>query len=142
MDLALKNHFEKGKKNDTYQSVQIQNEIISLCGTTIKESIVNKVKEACAYSLLADEIAEISGKEQLSIGLRYFDKESDEVKEEFIGFVELKALDAKTIAKAIDNFVTTEELDPENCVGLGFDGCSTMSGKEVQAILRKKYKKA
>ena len=76
--------------------------------------------------------------------LRYFDKESDEVKEEFIGFVELKALDAKTIAKAIDDFVTTEELDPEKCVVLGFDGCSTMSGKErgVQAILRKKYKKA
>src|SRR5678816_314890 len=63
---------------------------------------------------------------------------------EFIFFVELKALGAKTIAKAIDDFVTTEELDPEKCVGLGFDGCSTMSGKEkgVHAILRKKYKKA
>src|SRR5678815_4735348 len=83
-------------------------------------------------------------RDRLSIGLCYFDKESDEVKEEFIGFVELKALDAKTIAKAIDDFVTIEELDPENCVDLGFDGCSTMSGKGggVQAILRKKYKKA
>ena len=56
--------FEKGKKNATYQSVQIQNEIIFLCGTTKKESIVNKVKEACTYSLLADETADISGKEQ------------------------------------------------------------------------------
>ena len=64
-DQSLKSHFEKGKKNATYQSVQIQNKIISLCGTTIKESIVNKVKEVCAYSLLADEAAYISGKEQL-----------------------------------------------------------------------------
>src|SRR5678815_4986483 len=124
-DQSLKNHFEKGKKNATYQSVQIQNEIISLCGTTIKESIFNKVKEACSYSLPADETADISGKEQLSIGLRSFDKESDEVKKEFIGFVELKALDAKTIAKAIGDFVTPKELDPEKCECLGFDGCCT-----------------
>lgn len=40
--------------------------------------------------------------------------------------------------------MTKEDLNPDKCVGFGFDGCSTMSGKDggVQAILRKKHTKA
>ncbi|KAJ4425947.1 hypothetical protein ANN_27573 [Periplaneta americana] len=55
-------------------------------------------------TILADETAGISEKEQLSIELRCFDREADEIKEEFIEFFELETLDAKTIAKAIDDF--------------------------------------
>lgn len=57
-----------------------------------------KVKEAVVYIVLADETVDISGIEQLSIGVRYFHEETNEVKEEFVGFVELKGLDAKLIA--------------------------------------------
>ncbi|GBP49701.1 hypothetical protein EVAR_33455_1 [Eumeta japonica] len=71
-----------------------------------KADIVKKVKEAEAYSVLADETADISGTEQLSIGLRYFDEEANEVQEMFVGFVELKGLDAKSIAYSIDEFLT------------------------------------
>lgn len=143
-DLVLKKHFEHGKKNASYRSAAIQNEIIGFCGDVIKADIIKKVKEAEAYSVLADETADISGIEQLSIGLRYFDDETNEVQEMFVGFVELKALDAKSIAQTIDEFLTKEDLNPDKCVGLGFDGCSTMSGKDggVQAILRRKYTKA
>lgn len=65
--------------------------------------------------------------------------------EEFLGFVELKAMNAETIANAIDNFIDKIcTLDPKKCVGQGYDGCSTMSGHihGVQAILRKKYPNA
>lgn len=144
-DLVLKKHIEHGKKNASYRSIHIQNEIIAICGDVIKADIVKKVKEAEAYSVLADETADISGTEQLSIGLRYFDEEANEVQEMFVGFVELKGLDAKSIAYCIDEFLTKEDLNPaDKCVGFGFDGCSTMSGKDggVQAILRKKYTKA
>ncbi|GBP09518.1 52 kDa repressor of the inhibitor of the protein kinase [Eumeta japonica] len=90
-DLVLKKHIEHGKKNASYRSIDIQNEIIAICGDVIKADIVKKVKEAEAYSVLADETADISGTEQLSIGLRYFDEEANEVQEMFVGFVELKA---------------------------------------------------
>nr|XP_022905212.1 uncharacterized protein LOC111417225 [Onthophagus taurus] len=105
---------------------------------------MKKVKEAAAYSVLADETADISGTEQLSIGMRYFDEETQQVQEMFVGFIELKDLDAKSIARSIDEFLTKEDLNINKCVGFGFDGCSTMSGKDgvVQAILRKKYTKA
>ncbi|CAH1101982.1 unnamed protein product [Psylliodes chrysocephalus] len=143
-DTTLKNHLECGKKNASYRSVDIQNQIISICGDVIKADIIKNVKKSEAYSILADETADISGKEQLSVGIRYFDEETSNIEEVFLGFAELTALDAKSIATAINEFLTIEDLDPDKCVGLGFDDCSTMSGKEggVQASFRKKYIKA
>lgn len=142
-DNELKRHIE-GKKNATYMSPQIQNELINLCGSAVKDLILRDVKKSCAYSILADETADISGKEQLSIGVRFFDEEKMMVCEEFLGFEELKAMDAKTIADTIDKFLEREELDPQKCVGQGYDGCATMAGKDggVQKIIREKYRKA
>ncbi|CAH1115297.1 unnamed protein product [Psylliodes chrysocephalus] len=79
------------------------------------------------YTVLADETADISGKEQLSIGLRFYDESKEKVRKEFVGFVELTAQDASTIAKAIDNILVSYNFLPQNCVGLGFDGCATMA---------------
>ncbi|KAG8223795.1 hypothetical protein J437_LFUL001516 [Ladona fulva] len=125
-------------------SPQIQNEIISLCGDVIRDDITTDVKKAYAYSILADESSDISGKEQLSIGVRFFDEENMMVREEFLGFVELSDMDAKSVASAINNFIEKLGLDPEKCFGQGYDGCSTMAGKDggVQSILRKTYTRA
>ncbi|XP_067127711.1 small ribosomal subunit protein mS39 [Centruroides vittatus] len=102
----------------------------------LNEDIIKEVKEAEAYSVLADETADISGTEQLSIGLRYFHEKNNEVQEVFVRFVEVKDLDAKSVAQTIDEFLTKEQLIPVKCVGLGFDGCSTMSGKEGGIVAR------
>ncbi|XP_069354562.1 52 kDa repressor of the inhibitor of the protein kinase-like [Maniola hyperantus] len=143
-DQIMKEHIESGAKNATYTSPRIQNEIIDLCGDVIRDDIIAEVKKAHAYSILADESCDVSGKEQLSIGVRFFDEEKMVVCEEFLGFVELSAMDAKSIASNIDNFFVNTGLYPEKCVGQGYDGCSTMSGKDggVQKILREKYQKA
>lgn len=63
----MKKHIEHRKKNASYRSIHIQNEIIAICGDVIKADIVKKVKEAEAYSVLADETADISGTEQLLV---------------------------------------------------------------------------
>lgn len=49
-----------------------------------------------------DKIADLSGKEQLSMGLKFFDLEKVTVKEEFLRLEVLEGLDDKTIAKIID----------------------------------------
>ncbi|KAJ8888954.1 hypothetical protein PR048_008448 [Dryococelus australis] len=118
-------------------SPQIQNEIIGLCEDGIRENITNDVKNARAYSILADKSSDISGKEQISIGVRYFDEKKIMVREEFLGFVKLTTMDAKSIGSAIDNFVENAGLDQEKCVGQGYNGCSAMAGKNggVQKIL-------
>lgn len=58
-DQGLRALFEKGAKNAAYTSPQIQNEIINLCGQTVRDMILNDIKKATAYSILADETADI-----------------------------------------------------------------------------------
>ncbi|RVE46777.1 hypothetical protein evm_008561 [Chilo suppressalis] len=143
-DEVLRKHLEKGHKNAQYTSPRIQNEILNICGLLIREKLVDDVKAASAYSILADETADIAGKEQLSIGLRYYDQKEKNIKEEFIGFVELQKMDAQTIATEINRFINSLNIDVNKCVGQGYDGCATMAGKDggVQKILRETFKKA
>ncbi|XP_039969160.1 uncharacterized protein LOC120781080 [Bactrocera tryoni] len=62
---ALKNNLEDGKQNAKYTSPQIQNEIVDISAKVIKNYICTDVKKASAYSILADETADMAGKEQL-----------------------------------------------------------------------------
>jgi len=61
------------------------------------------------------------------------------VLEEFLGFIKIQSLNAEGIASSILEATEKYGLDMSKLVGLGFDGCSTMSGKDngVQAIIKK-----
>ncbi|XP_026819533.1 52 kDa repressor of the inhibitor of the protein kinase-like [Rhopalosiphum maidis] len=139
-DNILSNHFDTASGKSKYISHRIQNEIIQICGQVIRNDIVSQVNNSVAFSLLADETADIAGKEQLSIGVRYIDI-NYVVHEEFIGFSEIHILNAEGVSRSILESTEKYGLNMLKLVGLGFDGCSTMSGKEngVQAIIRKIY---
>nr|CAI5832052.1 unnamed protein product [Callosobruchus analis] len=79
-DDKLKSHFEKCRRNAIYTSPRIQNELINLCGEVIQENVISEVRKTMAYSILADETADVSGKEQLSIGVRFYDESKKLVK--------------------------------------------------------------
>lgn len=83
-------------------SPQIQNEFIN-CVKRLKMKLLTT--KAYAYSIIADETSDISEKEQLSISVRFLDEEKMAIREEFLRFVELAAMDAKIIATTIDNFL-------------------------------------
>ncbi|XP_008182067.1 zinc finger MYM-type protein 1-like [Acyrthosiphon pisum] len=139
-DNILSNNFDTASGKSKYVLHRIQNEIIQVCGQVIRNDIVSQVNNSFAFSLLADETADIAGKEQLSIGVRYIDI-NYVVHEEFIGFSEIHILNAEGISKSILESTEKYGLNMLKLVGLGFDGCSTMSGKEngVQTIIRKIY---
>ncbi|KAG8238226.1 hypothetical protein J437_LFUL017255 [Ladona fulva] len=67
----------------------------------------------------------------------YFDNDVGHWLGRSFRFVELTDMDAKSVASAINNFIEKVGLDPEKCIGQGYDGCSTMAGKDggVQNIL-------
>lgn len=69
-DTVLTKHFETCSSNSKYTSHRIQNELISICGNIICNEIVKCVNDSMAFSLMADESADIAGKEQLSIFYR------------------------------------------------------------------------
>ena len=63
---------------------------------------------------------------------------------EFLGFVQIDNMDAKTIAHKIISSVTRWGLNMGNLVGQGYDGAATMSPSKngVQAKIRNHYKNA
>ena len=54
-DTALQNHLSDFKKNATYLSPRIQNEIISICGDIAIRKVVENVKKVIKY-LIGGEI--------------------------------------------------------------------------------------
>ena len=78
----------RGTKNALYTSHRIQNEIIQSIGQEILDIIIRRIKKARFYIIMADETTDISSTEQISLCLRYIDQESQELKEDFIGFLD------------------------------------------------------
>ena len=59
------------KKNATYRSKTIQNQIINVVGDKVKSKIIGEIKKSKFFSILADEAPNVSNKEQMSLVLRY-----------------------------------------------------------------------
>ena len=72
-----------------HTSPQIQNELISCTGMQIQYSIFTRVKRARYYTILADETTDISTTEQMSLCIRYFDDELNDIREDLVCFEDI-----------------------------------------------------
>ena len=70
---------------------------------------------------MADESKDITGKEQMSVVLRYVDAEN-EIHEHFMGFIKLDQLDAKSLSEKLFEFLQKYEIPIENCIAQCYDG--------------------
>jgi hypothetical protein len=112
---------------ETYASHDVQNEILQLMSHAIVRKIVHNVKEVRYFAVIADESTDISGKQQLSISLRWVN-ETFHIYEDFIGLYEMPGTDANTITTMILDALLRLGL-PLSCLrGQGYDGASVMSG--------------
>ena len=92
------------------------------------------------WSLMADETQDCSTMEQLSVCIRYVSFVG-EIHEDFIGFVKLESMDAKSIAKVLLSAVEGWGLDMSALVAQGYDGAAVMSSSKngVQAKVKVKH---
>ena len=110
--------------------------------------IVSDCKKAGCYAFIADESTDVLVKEQISVCVRFVQKENNGrhiIREEFLSFVDA---DKGTNAEEL----TTKFLEALNNLGLpldqmraqGYDGASTMSGhvNGVQARIQRQNPKA
>jgi hypothetical protein len=148
-DLLLKEHIlsQTSDSRSMFTSSSIQNEIIDLCGNFIQENVVNRIKNAGFFTILADETQDISRYEQLALCIRYVDDSSADsifVREDFLEFVHVKDVTASALATTIMQCTMTLGLDMEMLVGQGYDGAAVMSGqfRGVRTIISEKYPKA
>ena len=79
------------------------------------------------FSVLADETTYVSTKSQLAICVRFVDHLTSEIREEFLGYIEIPNTEAETIADAILSNLNSWGIKTEQCRGQGYDGRSSMS---------------
>lgn len=127
-DLVLKEHFDTAPKNAVYNSKTIQNELICVTGEWLTNKIVDEVKEAKFFTVVADEVADVSNTEQMSIVLRYVDSQC-EIKEEFIAFTSCKSgTTGEALSENILSVLRRHGLDIDLLRGQAYDGAGAMAG--------------
>ena len=132
-DAVLQEHFNNAPRNATYRSKTIQNELIGCCGEILTKKIIDEVRQAKFFSILADGASDCSNKEQMAIVIRFVDDQSN-VREDFLGFFQCKeGTKGVQIANLLMETASKLGLDMENCRGQGYDGAGNMSGKYIGA---------
>ena len=135
-DACLRKYLESSPRIATYTSKTIQNQLINILGDDIRSNIINEVKAAKFFSILCDEVTDVSCQEQLSLVLRFVDQ-SNTIREKFVDFVEVERITGTVLAQTIMDKLSSYGLEIENCRGQGYDGASNMSSavRGVQGII-------
>ena len=128
-DTVLRDHLAQSSRNATYTSSRIQNQILDILGSTVVGKIVQRVKDATYFTIIADEVTDCSNKEQLSLVLRYVNQEDNQIREDFTAFVECDCgITGRALADKILTFLSSHGLDPSKLRGQAYDGAGNMSG--------------
>ena len=127
-DKNLNDHLQYSPGNAKFTSPRIQNEIISLCESIIREKIIAMIQTY--WSLMADETTDASTTEQMSICIIRFVNSELEVCEEFLGFVKLTKMDVQSVYGGLIPTLEGWGLDLTTLVGQGYDGAAVMSGSK------------
>jgi hypothetical protein len=129
------------KRTTNFLSHQCIEEIQNIFSHTILRDIVDNVKQARIFAIVADGTQDITSKEQLSLCIRYVDGQLD-VHEEFVGF---HAHDDETtgraIAAAILDILQRLSLNADQIRAQTYDGAANMDGvyNGCPAVIREQY---
>ncbi|XP_065662527.1 52 kDa repressor of the inhibitor of the protein kinase-like [Hydra vulgaris] len=131
-------------KNAAYRSKTTQNELINICNDIIVSKLKCEVKKAKFFSILADEVSDVSNMEQMPLVLRFVN-DNCEICELFFAFIPCDSgLSGEAIASQIFNSIKDMRLKMKFCVGKGYDGAGNMARNCSGAAIRIKniYPKA
>lgn len=130
-DPVLEELVKKPAGSCRYLSPAIQNELISVASSAVKKHVLDEIRGAPFYTVMADGTQDITKHDQVSCVIRYVQLNSErnvvEIKESFLGFFHLidqSALGIEILLKSI-----LSDVDIKKCRGQGYDGASVMSGK-------------
>ena len=89
-DVVLQEHLKSCSRRETYISKTAQNELLLCIGNLIRNEIVADIKKSKFFSVIADEVTDVSNWEQLGIVFRYV--KDGEAVEKLVGFVACKSV--------------------------------------------------
>ncbi|XP_050379601.1 uncharacterized protein LOC126796928 [Argentina anserina] len=117
---------ESGRGNAKYTCPIIQKQLLNILGNRVRQMIREEVGNA-KFCILVDEAVDVSGKEQISIVLRFVDR-CGLIRERFFKIVSEPETTSLTLKLAIVKFLGMFNLQVENIRGQGYDGANNMSG--------------
>ena len=125
-DVALQEHLKTCSSRETYMSKTAQNELLLCMGDFIRNAIVDDIHESKFFSIIADEVCDVSNWEQLGIVIRYL-KDGQPV-EKLLGYVACESVCGEDIFREITVFLARCNIDVQMCRGQGYDGAGAMAG--------------
>ena len=143
-DTKLEEHLENAPRNATYRSKTIQNEIIETLGSYVLSKISAEVKVSKMFSILANEAADISNKENLPLVLRFVDI-SKNIRDVFVGFHHCEdGTTGEAIERLFLKAVQDHGLTMDDCRGQAYDGAGNMAGRYLGAstLIQSQFNKA
>ena len=125
-DEVLADHLSNCPRNAHYTSKTIRNELIQVAGGKIRSEILEEVKQAKFYSIIADKVTDVSNKEELSLVIRYVHEE--QVREVFVNFVKVERITGQVLGETILRWLRNHIISPADMRGQCYDGASNMAG--------------
>jgi hypothetical protein len=118
---------ENAPKNAKYTSPKIKKEIMHIIANKVRDVIRKEIGDA-KFCILIDEARDESKMEQMTIILRFVDKDGF-IQERFFHVVHVNDTTASTLKKNICAVLSRYNLQIENIRGQGYDGGSNMRGE-------------
>ena len=118
--------------------------MILTVGDYINDNLSQEIRNSKYFSVMADEAADISNKENLSVAIRFLDS-TNVIWEEFVGFY---LCEDGTTGEAIKNLIICAvgelSLSMADCRGQCYDGAGNMSGRlnGASSLIRTEHDKA
>lgn len=120
------------KKKVKYFSWKVQNEVIELLATNIRNHICDEIRNSQCFSIIMDSTQDIVKLDQISVVIRYvvinYDDLDISIKESFLGFFKIDKHGAQDYEELISEILLMFKIDINKCRGQGYDGASVMSG--------------
>lgn len=92
------------------------------------EDLTDDLKDS-KYSLLIDESTDVSVTKLLCLCVKYFSRKEKRVQSSFLGLIPVISTTGKSLFCEIKNFLSKNNIDIKNCIGLGTDGANNVSGE-------------
>ena len=124
----------KGSGHTSYLSSTICEELISLMGSKVLDTIIQVLKSAKFYSVSVDSTPDVTHSDQLTLIVRYVLPTGP--KERFLSFLPMIGHTGQVIAEMILTFLEEHGIDINNCRGQSYDNASNMVGKYIGVQMR------